>query len=137
MPYTGFAIIDDDQLFRHILKAQLNKILEQEKSVLSFENGKEAIQYLQDNLPQLGDVVIPKVVFLDINMPIMNGWEFLDEFKKMKDLITEQITIYMITSSVDRRDEKRAGEYSEVNKFVVKPVTSNQLIELLEADNLI
>lgn len=131
MPYYGFAIVDDDQLFRHILKAQISKVLENQQ-VITFENGNQALNYLDTYIDKPEESQIPRVIFLDINMPIMNGWQFLDGFKKLQDRIQEEITIYMITSSVDRRDEQKADSYSEISKFVVKPITSDQLREILK-----
>lgn len=66
--------------------------------------------------------LLPDVIFLDINMPIMNGWQFLDEFKKMQNSIDKNITIYLVSSSFDDRDISRSKDYAEVTDYIIKPV---------------
>lgn len=129
MAYKGIAIIDDDNLFRHILKAQIAKIKSLD-DVLLFENGEQAISYMDDALTK-EDSLIPKLIFLDINMPVMNGWEFLDSFGKFKNEIKEQITIFIVTSSANDQDQQKANQYSDVTKYVVKPITSDILEKIL------
>lgn len=131
-PYYGIAIVDDDHLFRVIINAQIKKI-KASKDVLLFMNGAEAMSYLKTAVKAPGEepIQIPKLIFLDINMPVMNGWEFLNEFKELSDDIKENIIIYILTSSINDRDEERAKEYSEVSKYVVKPITTADLNGIL------
>ncbi len=129
MKYRGIAIVDDDNLFRHILKAQISKLQASEDVVL-FENGDQAIRHLRSAIED-PELFFPKTIFLDINMPVMNGWEFLDAFRELKGQLAEEITIFIVTSSVNEEDQQKAKEYSEVSKYVVKPITSAILKEII------
>lgn len=74
---------------------------------------------------------IPELIFLDIQMPDMNGFEFLEEFKRLDAAIRNNIRVVMLTSSADSNDMKRAIEEPAVKKFMNKPLTSVQVIETL------
>lgn len=100
-------------------------------SVLVFNNGQEAIDGLQE-LTDRGDV-LPSVIFLDLNMPIMNGWEFLETFTKTPNHNVGDVTVYIISSSIDPRDLERVKNYEVVNNYILKPVTPKDLKSVLEA----
>lgn len=72
----------------------------------------------------------PELIFLDINMPVMNGWEFLDEFIKLKEEARNRCQIYMLTSSIDPSDMKKSQTYSCVKDFITKPLTKEKLEKL-------
>lgn len=73
---------------------------------------------------------LPSVILLDLNMPILDGWQFLDEFTKFKP--AKKITIYIVSSSIDQNDHQKAANYSGVSKFYVKPITKQHLTTMLE-----
>ena len=120
------CIIDDDPIF--VFGAQrFMKVANFCKSLMIFGNGKEALEVL---LPRLkAGENIPEVILLDINMPVMNGWEFLDEFVKVP--VSREVTIYVVSSSIDPRDISRVKEYEQVSNYIIKPVTSKVLNEIL------
>jgi CheY-like chemotaxis protein len=91
------------------------------------EDGVEAITYLTSE-----NNVMPELIFLDINMPRMNGWEFLEEYKKL-GLKKKQIIILMLTTSVNPEDRERAQRIEEVTGFRVKPLTQAMFKEILES----
>ncbi len=72
---------------------------------------------------------IPDVILLDINMPILDGWQFLDGIITIK--VIKKITIFIVTSSIDPRDKEKAKSYSNVKNFVVKPITQDKLNDLM------
>ncbi len=92
-----------------------------------FEYADEALQYLKDD-----NKTAPTVIFLDINMPRMNGWEFLDEYKKLGEHRKSQIVIVMLTTSLNESDRERAANISEVADFKHKPLMEEMLEELLQ-----
>jgi CheY-like chemotaxis protein len=96
--------------------------------LLIYNNGREAIDALKPMIAS--GVKLPEIIFLDLNMPVMDGWEFLDEFTMIPT--QEIITVYIVTSSIDPEDRKRAGEYEKVSNFIVKPVKAAQLKEILD-----
>ena len=126
------CIIDDDDIY----KFTITKTLETEKiakKILVFNDGEEAINFLIDNISNSEE--IPDLIFLDINMPIMDGFEFLEEFVSLKPKVGKKIQIYMVSSSVDTVDRDRAAKISEVSDYIVKPIESNKIATILEKYN--
>ena len=103
------------------------------ESVLVFNNGQEAIDGLTEISENGG--ILPTVIFLDLNMPIMNGWEFLDRFTKIPNRNFEDITVYIISSSIDPRDLEKVKKYEVVNNYIAKPVSSKDLASIMDAIN--
>jgi CheY-like chemotaxis protein len=121
------CIIDDDPIF--IFGTQrMMKIADFCDSFMIFHNGKNAIETLEKIIAAKG--TLPDLILLDLNMPIMDGWEFLDEFIKIP--CKQKIKIYIITSSIDSEDLKKAKTYSNVSDYLLKPVTIEGLKTLLE-----
>jgi two-component system, chemotaxis family, chemotaxis protein CheY len=123
------ALVDDDKIFQFTASKTLKAILISD-SILQFENGEDALRFLKDNL--LNARLLPDFIFLDINMPLVDGWMFLDDYEALKPRLAKQVVIYMVSSSIDPRDIARARENSNVKDYVVKPVTREKFIELLE-----
>lgn len=120
------CIIDDDPIFVFGAK----KIMHYGdfcNAFMIFHNGAEALTNLKSVI-SAGDQ-LPDIILLDLNMPVMDGWQFLEEFTKIKT--AKKITIYIITSSVDPADVLRAKQYDNVNNYIVKPITLEVLKELL------
>jgi CheY-like chemotaxis protein len=121
-------IIDDDEI-NNFIAAKLIKKVESKSIVNTCLNGLEGIDYLKgllDNQEQM-----PDVIFLDINMPVKNGWEFLDEYENFKSSIKKEINIYMLSSSVYNDDIKKSETYSDVKRFISKPLTLEKLENLI------
>lgn len=121
------CIIDDDQVYVYGVK-KLIQISNFCENLLVFKNGEEAIKYMQ---PLVAAADFPDVILLDINMPVMDGWEFLDEFTKIKPTIGKEVTIYMVSSSIQDNDMKRAKDYKDVAGYIVKPVSYDDLIKMV------
>ncbi|MAZ28758.1 MAG: response regulator [Cytophagaceae bacterium] len=117
------CVIDDDEIFVFAFKKIL-KISRFCEEVTVFYNGEEAL----DGLQNTNEVQALDLIFLDINMPIMDGWGFLENFEKRK--IDKNIPIYMLTSSIDKFDQVRAQNYELVSKYLVKPLTVEDLATL-------
>lgn len=123
------AIIDDDDIFVYITKKAVEQtnIIQQIKV---FGNGKDAIDYLKENCckPDL----LPEIILLDLSMPIMDGWQFLDEYTKIKPKIGKKIIIYIVTSSISPEDMRKAKNIDAVSDFIIKPITKDKLIEIIK-----
>ena len=127
MPKLDIAcIIDDDQLFTYVLSKHM-KLLDFSEKTLIFQNGLEALNYLQQNVRS--PHMLPSVILLDINMPVLDGWQFLDAFTRLR--IGKKVTMFLISSSIDHADHARVMEYKEVSRFYVKPVTRENLLSIL------
>jgi two-component system, chemotaxis family, chemotaxis protein CheY len=123
------ALVDDDSIFQ-FTATRLIESAKLANKILHFENGGDALLYLKENAQNTE--MLPDFLFLDINMPFVDGWMFLEDFVKMKSTLTKEIKIYMVSSSIDPRDMNRAKGFTEVSDFVVKPVTREMFSTLLE-----
>ena len=122
------ALVDDDKIFQFTASKTLVST-QLTDTVLQFENGGEALQYLQQNKESAQ--LLPDFIFLDINMPFVDGWMFLDDFANLKPLLAKQTRIYMVSSSIDPRDMQRAKSHGDVSEYVVKPVTTEKFRQLV------
>jgi CheY-like chemotaxis protein len=122
------CVIDDEDIYQFLLKKELKHTQLIDK-VHVFTDGKQAIDYFEENkeIPS----ALPDVIFLDINMPIMNGWQFLEQFKGIQPKMDKEITIYLVSSSFDDRDINRSKEYTEVTDYIIKPVKRANLLNVL------
>ncbi len=118
------CLIDDDDVYQYtfITQIQENKAV---KEVLQFYDGEMAIDFFENKAEDSSS--LPDIIFLDINMPIMDGWEFLEEFIKIKPNIGKQIVIYVVSSSIDPKDIHRANSLSEISDYLIKPIVAEQL----------
>ncbi|MEM7484416.1 MAG: response regulator [Bacteroidota bacterium] len=117
-------LIDDDYIFRTAADI-LIKVSEITDEIIPYENGLEAY----DALIALKDKPeeFPELVLLDINMPVMNGWEFLEELKENPSLINERTHIYILTSSIAPEDVILSKKYEFIKGYITKPLTKADL----------
>ena len=122
------ALVDDDDTFIFVTKKIIEKT-NQVKEVKVFNNGLDALNHLKENL-NCG-VKLPEVIFLDLSMPIMDGWQFLNEFITIESESTKKITIYICSSSISPHDIHRAKSISAVTDFIIKPVTKDKFTAII------
>lgn len=120
------CIIDDDPIYVFGTK-RIMQLANFCDNFMIFHNGKEALDKLKILIAN--DEKIPDIILLDLNMPVMDGWEFLDEFTIIP--VVKQIIIYIVTSSIDPADVDRAKKYGGVSNYIVKPITMDLLKEIL------
>lgn len=119
-------IVDDDPIAIMILKKLIAKS-NFHSAPLSFENGKLALDYFQNSYSSEDQYI----VFLDINMPVMNGWEFLKAIETFA--ASDNTVVYLVTSSTDEADRNQAQLYPLVAEFLSKPISLSVLSELKAA----
>ena len=118
-------LIDDDEIFQFATKRFI-EIKQFADSIEVFSNGKRAIDHILNNCKK-PDGCVPEVILLDINMPIMDGWDFLKELENIDTDIKLKTSIYLLTSSIDDRDIARASKIGLVKDYVIKPVDEEKL----------
>ena len=113
-------IIDDDPIHQRIAQIMIakHKLFDE---FVSYTEAGEALEVLENNT----DVTesLPDVILLDLNMPVIDGWGFLERFDKIKTSLGKEIKIFIVSSSVDEKDISRSQSYSSVKGFISKPLT--------------
>ena len=122
-------LIDDCEATNFYNQIVINK-LEIANSIVVVQSAMEGLEYLKNNSPE-GDH-FPEVIFLDINMPGMNGWEFLEEYDKLGNLNQAHVVLLMLTTSLNPDDQAKAKKLEKVSGFVNKPLQSEKLQEVIE-----
>jgi CheY-like chemotaxis protein len=120
-------LVDDNDTDNFISKRiiEINKFA---KRVEIKNSGKSALQYLEEN--QNKPENLPDLIFLDINMPIVDGFVFLFEFEMFPDELKKKCKIVILSSSDNKRDIEKIVDNEYVIKFITKPLTDNALNEL-------
>ncbi|MFT5596631.1 MAG: CheY-like chemotaxis protein [Flammeovirgaceae bacterium] len=117
-------VIDDDSTFLFIFRKQIEKI-EGIEIVNESRNGLEAINYLKNGQDASSEK--PDLIVLDLNMPVMDGWDFLNKYSLLCDKGASKVPICILSSTINQADFDRASTYDYVKTFFSKPVTSEQL----------
>ena len=129
-PINLVALIDDDEIANFVGK----KIIEQTelvKQIKVFSGGQKAIDFLTKNASQPD--LLPEIILLDLNMPGMDGFEFLAEYIRLKSRIGRKINIYVLSSSLAQSDYDRISSINSVSDFIVKPITKERFEKIVEA----
>lgn len=132
MNRTAF-IIDDDQIC-HFITRHLIKSEHLVQEATCFYEAEEALQQLLSDLPDS----LPDMIFLDLNMPHMNGWQFLDALLPYESQISPHTKIFILTSSVDAVDQEKAWDCPLVSAYFLKPLQPRDLEiirELLQTES--
>jgi len=126
-------LVDDDEPTNFLHSIILDES-EVSNKVLAFQWGQEALNYLtQKNgyAAKSPEHPVPDLILLDINMPKMNGWEFVDEYKKLSPELTSGVKLIMLTTSTNPDDEIRARSIAHIHDFHTKPLTTEGLEEIV------
>lgn len=126
---VNICIVDDDDIYQFTVIKTL-ELLEFEKNIQVFSDGEEALEFLLNNLDKNEE--LPDVIFLDINMPIMDGYQFMEEYVKIKSKLGKKTVIYMVSSSVDPVDIEKAKRISDISDYIIKPIEPGKLKSIME-----
>ncbi len=129
-PINLVALIDDDEIEKFIA----SKVIESThlvNRIKTFSNGEEAINFLKANskTPDL----LPEIILLDLQMPIMDGFEFLKKYIMLEPKLGKKITIYVVSSSISKSDIERINQISEVSDYIIKPVIKEKFEKIVHA----
>ncbi len=123
---SQIVIIDDDPIYRLIVSKMINHI----DSSLEIHECKNAIVGL-DKLKTFENSKHTVIVLLDLNMPLMNGWDFLKEVEKLSPAVLRNIEIYMVSSSTDDSDISKSKAYKFIKGFISKPLSKENITTIL------
>tara|TARA_R110002049_G_scaffold114403_1_gene265565 strand:- start:145 stop:546 length:402 start_codon:yes stop_codon:yes gene_type:complete len=125
-----FITIDDDPVNNLLSKIIISKIIN-EPIVIEYNMAQKALDFIANEKEH----PVKTTILLDINMPEMSGWEFLEVFSSLHQEIKDRFEIYMLSSSVDDSDLNRSKEHPEVTGYISKPLTTDKLEMLFKKAN--
>jgi CheY-like chemotaxis protein len=124
-----FIIIDDDPINNFICKEIINLTFEKPITIIDFTNALKCLEYIVANFTTDSEN-IPVVLFVDINMPIMSGWEFLEKFAELDEQVKKLFQIYIISSSINPSDREQATLNPYVRDYITKPISEEFLVRV-------
>ncbi|MFP4089229.1 MAG: response regulator [Cyclobacteriaceae bacterium] len=125
-----YLFIDDDEISNFLVESIAEKLDIAEQSRF-LDDAPAALKYLEE-VQQSASSVPPRFIFLDLNMPLMGGFEFLDEYESRNYHKLYPTRIYILSSSVSPSDIKRSKEYNTVNGFISKPLKTDELKKIIQ-----
>lgn len=127
---VNVLLVDDDPIYQFVACKTLEYTGLTDKIYVR-SNGEDGYRFLLENANNADE--LPDVIFLDINMPVMNGWEFLEIYQSLKPTLAKDIPVYLLTSSMSEEDKKFSQRYSCVQEYVIKPFVKEKIMALLTA----
>lgn len=128
----AFLVIDDNQIDQLITKQLFKKILDVSEINIA-NNGKEGIKWVCDNRKKINESLI---IILDIQMPIMNGYQFLFEYEKLEMELKRETQIFMLSSSLDMDEIRYLKSNAHVTDFLSKPICVQEFGKRIYSDFL-
>ena len=128
----NILLIDDDPIFVYLMRRIINST-SYTCEIKEYTDGELAINYLNGIRDK--NELLPDLIFLDLSMPVMDGWEFLKEYSQLRPAIKKDITLFIVSSSISPKEVERAKTFRAVSDFLIKPLGKAKVIEII--DNLI
>lgn len=127
-PTKNIFLIDDDKLFVFLIRKTIG-LTGIPVNITDFSDGRAALEHLKKiaNDP----AALPDIIFLDLRMPIMDGWEFLEEYVYIQPILAKKNRLYLFSSSISPYDIERGKSIGLVTDFIIKPILKEKFIEIL------
>ncbi|MCW3466877.1 response regulator [Chitinophaga nivalis] len=120
-------IVDDDPIHQQIAKIMIERQAIS-SNIRVFSDAQDVLDYIRENKDV--PAALPDLILLDLNMPVMDGWEFLEEYAVFCEQLPKSIRIFVLTSSIDEKDKERVNAYRFVTGYLTKPLSKEIIAHL-------
>ncbi len=127
--------IDDDEINNLISERIVNKTIVSNLKLSSFVYAEEGLKYIKSEALKIEENKLI-LIFLDINMPFLNGWQVLEQIEQMGEIVHNKLLIYMLSSSIDPNDRRKASENKLVSEFIEKPLSNSIILQIMKNYNI-
>jgi len=127
-----YIMIDDDAINNMLCTISMKRYLGEDIEVKSFTEPEAGMEFIQKEFQHM---LQPAVLLLDVNMPTMSGWEFMNEFESFPEDVKKNLRVYILSSSIDEQDKQKANADKNITGFISKPLTQEILVSISNAKN--
>jgi CheY-like chemotaxis protein len=122
------CLIEDDAAFLYLAKMIIQSV-DSDVEIMTYPDGAPAFAFFQEHMSDIE--ALPDLILLDLNMPRLDGWGFLDKYETIKESMVRSIPIYILSSSISERDIERSWTIPSVSDFITKPLEESKFAEIL------
>ncbi|WP_076547816.1 response regulator [Maribacter ulvicola] len=123
-------IIDDDDISKYVMRRYLNQLAV--TRITDFPDSVQPLKFIQNNYNSIDE--LPDIIFLDLHMPVLNGFDFIRDYQLVADKIDKQIHIIMLTSSINTQDVDYAKTLPAITDYFIKPIKHGDLARIMSVE---
>jgi len=131
----AIMLIDDNEI-DNLITQKMIESADVVQNIYTHTGARSAIEFLRnaEKLEDFSDKILPDIILLDIDMPLMDGFQFLDEFEKLKETTKEKCAVVMLTSSINPQDVNKSKKYRYVKRYINKPLSQDSITKIFSLE---